>query len=464
MNSFLVADEADSQAPALYEARSQTRLSYGDLRAKVAQFEADLPSQNALVFLFCRNDLATAISYLAAVQRGHAVTLLDAGLNPELRETLIERYRPELVIGHGELAGYAPSGRSSVLIRSSAGTEPPPHPELSVLLSTSGSTGSPKLVRLSRAAVEANARGICSALELDARERPISSLPLHYSYGLSVLNSHLLAGAEVVLTSDGIVGEEFWQVLRDRECTSFAGVPYSYQLLRRLDLSRLMPPSLKTMTQAGGKLADPLVDHYYQLMHGRGGRFFVMYGQTEATARISVLPAERLAEKLGSAGLPLAGGELRIEAEGGEVAEPEAVGEVIYRGPNVMMGYALERGDLTGGDELSGELRTGDLGYMDREGYLWITGRLKRIAKVFGLRINLEEVEAMIRPAGPAAVLGDSDRLLVFCEFGDEAQFAELRRALCERLGIHHSAFVFRRIDALPLTPNGKVDYRALPV
>ncbi len=471
MTGFLLGDRGtDDHRPALCDTATGTRLSYDELRQQVqdrASSWADRPAK-CLVLLFCRNDLATVIAYLAAVDAGHAVALLDAELNPELRDSLLERYCPEFVVGCSQsLNGYRAlppnDDRLEIQQRESGESQATPHPELAVLLSTSGSTGSPKFVRLSRFAVEANANQIQCALGIDAAERPVSSLPLHYSYGLSVLNSHLVAGAEVVLTNQGLLSEEFWQLARARECTSFAGVPYSYQLLRRLDLGQLMPASLKTMTQAGGKLTDPLIEHYYRLMSERGGEFYVMYGQTEATARITVLPAHRLMDKLGSVGLPLEGGQLLIESDGGLTTDPDVTGEVIYRGPNVMMGYALQRQDLAKGDELQRELRTGDLGFLDGHGYLRITGRLKRIAKVFGLRINLEELEAMVRPLGPAAALGSNDRLSVFCEFGDDETFDRLRRELSDRLGIHHSAFVFRKIEMLPLTPNGKVDYRALP-
>jgi acyl-CoA synthetase (AMP-forming)/AMP-acid ligase II len=467
---FLLGESGtEDDRPALFEAASGTRLSYWQLRQQVVAQIPEVAASEAksLVFLFCRNDLSTVITYIAAVESGQAVTLLDANLNSELRDALIERYRPELVAGCGEnLVGYeaSPPTESGLTLQRRRADEsgPPLHPELAVLLSTSGSTGSPKLVRLTQAAVEANADSIRIALRIDRDERPVSSLPLHYSYGLSILNSHLVAGAELVLTSDGILTEEFWQVVRDRGCTSFAGVPYSYQLLKRLELGRLLPATLKTLTQAGGKLADPLIDHYHSLMKERGGSLYVMYGQTEAAPRITTLPAEHLHDKLGSVGLPLAGGSLHIEVDGSTATNANVVGEVVYRGPNVMMGYALHREDLKRGDELHGELRTGDLGYLDDEGYLFVTGRIKRIAKVFGLRINLEELEAMIRPQGPAAVLGTMDRLTVFCEFGDDETFVQLRRELAERLAIHHSAFVFLRIDALPLNSNGKVDYRAL--
>jgi acyl-CoA synthetase (AMP-forming)/AMP-acid ligase II len=290
----------------------------------------------------------------------------------------------------------------------------------------------------------------------------VTSLPLYYSFGLSILNSHLMTGAEVVLTGESLVSEDFWTAIKDRKCTSLAGVPYSYEMLDRLDLIKLAPDCLKTLTQAGGKLANELIVKFHEFMENRGGRFFVMYGQTEATARISVLPPDRLPEKLDSVGLPLEGGRLEVWKDDRPLRQPNAVGEVVYHGDNVMLGYARAREDIGAGDELGGKLRTGDLGYLDDDGFLHISGRVKRIAKVFGLRINLEELESMLRPNGLTAAIAVQDRVILFSEFRSDDGYHDLRRSLAQRLGIHHSGFVFRHIEKLPLTATGKINYRLL--
>jgi acyl-coenzyme A synthetase/AMP-(fatty) acid ligase len=222
--------------------------------------------------------------------------------------------------------------------------------------------------------------------------------------------------------------------------------------VRRLDLNALNVPSLHTLTQAGGKLDAANVEHFHRIMQARGGRFFVMYGQTEATARMCILPPKALPEKSASAGLPIPRGSVKI-----------VDGELIYEGPNVMMGYAACRADLAKGDELHGRLRTGDAAHVDEDGYVHIAGRAGREAKLFGLRLNLDEVEAMLKPYGPTAVTADADRLLIFCEHGDEAAYAGYQRELAARLRLHYRAFSFRSIEKLPLTSSGKIDYRRLP-
>jgi acyl-coenzyme A synthetase/AMP-(fatty) acid ligase len=277
-----------------------------------------------------------------------------------------------------------------------------------------------------------------------------------------VLNSHLAGGACTVLTDRGPLDRAFWDLLRDLRCTSFAGVPYSYQILERIRFETFDLPTLKTMTQAGGKLDDARVARFHDLMASRGGRFFVMYGQTEATARIAVLPSDSPPGKLGSAGRVLPGGRLEIEVDGVPVKHPGLTGEIVYSGPNVMMGYATGRADLSRGDDLGGRLHTGDLGHVDEDGCLYISGRTKRISKVSGYRVDLDEVEARLAPHGPTAVVGTDEVIVAFCEYGDEDSLQKLRMELAHVLSLHYQVILFRRVETLPHTPNGKLDYAAL--
>jgi acyl-coenzyme A synthetase/AMP-(fatty) acid ligase len=250
--------------------------------------------------------------------------------------------------------------------------------------------------------------------------------------------------------------------VRDHDCTSIAGVPYTYQMLERIGYRDMSLPSVRTMLQAGGALDRELAQTYGEHMRMKGGRFFVMYGQTEATARIAYVPPDRLEDKPGSAGIAIPGGHLRIDPIAGVGPRERAVGEVVYEGPNVMMGYAEDAEDLGDGDVLGGVLHTGDIGYLDDEGFLFLIGRSKRIAKVFGMRINLDEVETMLRESGPAAVIAGDDVIRGYCAFGTVDSVASLRDSLSRRLRIHRSALDLRHVAAIPVTTSGKVDYREL--
>jgi long-chain acyl-CoA synthetase len=448
---------------AVYHAASARWWSYAQIREAIEKerqiFDA---SGKALIFNFCRNDESSLFPYLAGLEAGHAVAMLDDGLAAEFKAKLIGLYQPEFIVSRTSIpcSGYAPV--SAAIWRRTSLAENHLHPDLSLLLSTSGSTGSPKFVRLTKRNVEANAASICEALAIRPADRAIASLPMHYSYGLSVVNTHLLAGASIVLTDDGLLTSSFWETFRTLECTSLAGVPYSYQILHRLDPDKLNLPSLHTMTQAGGRLHNDLIAKFSAWMARRGCRFFVMYGQTEAAPRIATLPSDDLPGKLGSVGRPIPGGQVAIEIDGRLILEPNVTGELVYRGPNVMMGYATCRADLALGDCLGGELHTGDMAYLDEQGYIYMAGRSQRDAKLFGLRINLDEVENMLRIHGPTAVVGRDEKLCIYCEYGDDRSFAQYQQELAARLKVHYAAFAFERVDKLPTTTSGKIDYQSL--
>ncbi len=327
------------------------------------------------------------------------------------------------------------------------------HPDLALLLTTSGSTGSPKLVRLTLRNLEANAESIAQYLELTPQERPITSLPMSYSYGLSVINSHLHVGATIVLTEDGVLQREFWEAVDQHQCTSFAGVPYTYQTLLQTGLLNKKGSSLRTLTQAGGRLEERYVQQMYELAVTRGWKFMVMYGQTEATARISYVPFERLGGKVGSVGVPIPNGMLSVDEE---------TGELVYRGPNVMLGYAECRDDLAKGDELHGVLRTGDLARQDGDGYFYLTGRLKRFLKLFGKRFNLDDVEKILsrRLEAIVACYGRDDLLMVALEHCNDPE--AFRGAVCETFDLPRTAVKVVVMKELPRTTNGKLDYQRL--
>jgi len=458
-------DAADRQARmALIEAASGRSWTFRDLSFEVAQRVRILGGSGAgLLFLFCRNDLDSVAWYIAAIEAGKTVALLNGRLDRELANNLVSLYKPDMILGISPWEGSDYKQEGEGLWRRGAADDLQLFPNLALLLSTSGSTGSPKFVRLTRANVEANARSILEALRINPDHRPIAHLPLYYSYGLSVVNSHLAAGATTILAESALISVDFWSAVRRNEVNSFSGVPYTYQTLKRLGLDKLNVPQLRIMTQAGGRLDPSNISWFHEKMRERGGEFWTMYGQTEATARIAILEPDQLPARLGFAGCAIPSGRLSILTDSGQITTDANVeGELVYEGPNVMLGYALNRQDLAKGDELGGQLFTGDRAVLDDDGFVRILGRVKRDAKVFGLRINLDEIEALVRPKGPVAALAGSDRIVLFCEFGDAVQHAALGAELASKLGIHHSAFDFRHITKLPTRDTGKIAYETL--
>lgn len=434
-------------------------LSYATLneRVDVAAESLRRLGGRLLGFLFCTNRASHLVAYLAALRAGHVPLLLPADMPTALRDELLRTYRPAWVMGEsrGEGQGGQTLPGSGIGIETTGHAPCALHPDLALLLSTSGTTGSARLVRLSHRAVQANAESIAQYLGLGEGERAVTTLPPSYSYGLSVINSHLQAGGCLVLNEHSVLSREFWATVHRHEVTSLAGVPATYQMLLRTGLARLAPPSLRTLTQAGGALGERTTATLCDLAATRGWRFFVMYGQTEATARISYVPPQRLAGKIGAIGVAIPGGELSVDA---------ANGELVYRGPNVMMGYASGPEDLALGDEQNRVLRTGDLGRCDEDGFFHVTGRLKRFIKLAGLRVGLDEVERGLHGATglPVSAGGRDDKLVVWIESAagpDEEQASTWVR---ESYGLHRSLFRVSCVPQLPLLPNGKKDYRPL--
>lgn len=422
-----------------------------------------------LALLLCTNSLPSLAGYISMLQNGIVPILLDAAKGAELLQNLYTHYRPQLLWCPSNLISTFGdieqkfSYRSYSLLQSPFNNEDKEiNQELAVLLTTSGSTGSPKLVRLSYNNLLSNAESIAEYLNITSEERPITSLPMYYSYGLSVINSHLIKGATILLTDKAVVQKEFWTFAKERKATSIAGVPYTYETLRRLRIFKMDLPDLKTMTQAGGKLNAAIVKEYIDLANFSGKRFIVMYGQTEATARMSYLPWKHAAEKYASIGIAIPGGAFSlIDGDGHEITEPDVDGELVYRGPNVSMGYAECIEDLAKGDENHGILHTGDIARRDSDGYYYITGRIKRFVKIWGNRCNLDAVEQLVKAITPnCACAGIDDRVTVFVtENGVESRIKDY---LSEKTGLNSRAFAVNVVETIPKNPSGKVLYSEL--
>ncbi len=455
---------------ALIDDNSGNIFTYERLLTESEKLTGVLKSEKKkLIFLFCDNSASCIIGYLAALRNGHAVYLANVKMDTELKQKLLNLYQPEIIISVKVIAGIAAGytclqNINGLFIYSGREANYVVHKELAVLLSTSGTTGSPKLVKLTYNNIQSNAESIAEYLSIDENERPATSLPVSYSFGLSVINSHLLKGASIFCTDKSMVMRIFWDSFSNNNCTSFSGVPFNFQMLRRLKFDRMKLPSLRTMTQAGGSLSEDFIKYFYDLAKDKNLRFFVMYGQTEATARISYVPFDKLGEKIGSIGIPIPGGDIKIYSENTEVQSPGVTGELIYYGPNVMMGYAESGTDLSKDDEYGGRLHTGDLGYKDEDGFAYITGRMKRFIKLFGLRINLDEVERMIENhfTVAAACCGTDDKMKILTQSDDEELPQKVKQQVLEIYNLHHSVVFIKNIKSLPVNNSGKRDYKAI--
>jgi len=444
-----------------------TTLTRAELGQRVGSRAGILAGERRLVHVHGANDLDTLVGYLAAQAAGHVVLLTPPGAPAA---AIARAWDPDITIAADHdgtttpttatTASGAGAGAGSVTIHREHAARPL-HPDLALLLSTSGSSGSPRLVRLSHDNLRSNADAIAAALGIRPGDRAVTSLPLHYCYGLSVVHSHLLAGASVVLTDQSVADEGFWQLARDARVSTLAGVPHTFELLDRVGFSAMDLPHLRTVTQAGGRMDPARVVELATLGRERGWDLFVMYGQTEATARMAYLPPDLAAEHPSTVGVAVPGGHLEI-----------IDGEVVYTGPNVMLGYANEPSDLALGRTVE-RLHTGDLGRITDAGLLEITGRRSRVAKVLGHRVDLDHVERTLRAggadvrclAGPDAVtVAVAPSATAGTTSADRGRVAEraARAAGIPTRCVQVLTATDLGIDALPHLSSGKVDYATL--
>ncbi|WP_245270663.1 AMP-binding protein [Rhizobium sp. Pop5] len=430
-------------------------LSYAELDEQMRRFANRLGhGEKRLVAIAAEASEHAIVAYLAALRSGHAVAMLPP-CDERIWDDFIDAFQPDFTFRRAD-------GRWRLIEESRPGKDREAiHPDLALLLMTSGSSGAAKAVRLSHANLDANSRSIAAYLELSSTDRAALVLPLHYSYGLSVLNSHLIAGGSIFFPGTSVTDGDFISIIDESGCTNLSGVPYSYELLERSNFRTSHTRALRLMTVAGGKLDSDLIRLYRDHMRAKGGRFFVMYGQTEATARIAFVPPESLSDDEQRIGLSIPGGSLTLaDDEGRPITQSGISGELIYRGPNVMMGYGIERSDLARGAEIEA-LSTGDIAVRDEQGFFRIVGRKSRFAKIAGLRIGFDVMEqALLREGIAAAVLGDDAGLQVYVV--DAGSLKRAQAILAEASGLPANLISATARARLPRLASGKIDYAGL--
>ena len=455
-NNIALIDEFDNQ------------LTYGVLNSEACTL-ADRIGHRCLVFSLCRNEIGSVIGYIAFVNYGIVSVMVNSHLDEVLLWNLLKTYSPEYLWIPKDQVQEFPSMTVAyevynyVLLKTGYEIKYPLYDELALLITTSGSTGSPKLVRQSYTNILENAQSIAEYLKLDETERPITTLPMNYVYGLSIINSHFLVGATLLLTDKSLMQKEFWRFFKEAEATSFGGVPYTYEILDKLRFYRMNLPSLRTMTQAGGKITPELHEKFAMYAEEQGKKFVVMYGAAEATSRMGYLPSEKAVEKKGSMGIPIPGGKFTlIGADGNIIIEPMTTGELVYEGKNVTLGYAEKGEDLILGDERNGRLETGDMAQFDNDGFFYIVGRKKRFLKIYGNRVNLDEVDRLIKGEFEIEVAssGADDHMYIFVT--DEKYAEPVRDFVISRTGLNPAAFKIIVIDEIPKNDSGKTLYNEL--
>lgn len=443
------------------------QLAYGELRAFAEHVRHHMPARS-LLFLLVENNVGGIAWTIGNICAGNVPLILNAHLDERLFKSLYELYQPPFVCVPETLADrfpYEAIGTAYGYTLMKTGYDACPMlEELSHLLPTSGSTGSPKLVRHKYANIEAAGLNISTFFRLTSEDRPLMVLPLYYTMGLSMVFSHFYVGATVLITNLNMTDRRFWQFMKEERATSFTGVPYSFEILNLMRFFRMDMPDLKLLTQGGGRMPKELNLKFAEWCRDTGREWVATYGQSECTARMAWLPAKWAIEKVGSIGIAVPNGELSlIDMDGNPITLPHTEGEMCYRGRNVTMGYARQREDLLLGDERQGFIRTGDLAYFDEDGCYYIVGRMGRFLKLFGMRVGLDECEQIVKSrfdGAECACVGTDDKMTVYVT--DAGIAAGVKEELVARLKLVASSFQVRVIDVLPRNEAGKILYAKL--
>jgi len=444
-------------------------VTYGEL-TEHANNLTDMIPERSLVFCLCKNTIGSLLGYTAFLNAKIVPLMLDESVNKESLDSLIDVYKPQyfwvrsamIEQFDGCISIY--SDFDFTLLKNPYGQRHLLHKDLALLLTTSGSTGSRKLVRQSYQNLKSNTESIVEYLEIDCKERSITTLPMSYTYGLSIINTYLHAGASIIITNKTLVQKEFWNQLKTYSATSFGGVPFTYEMLNKLKFFKMELPLLKVMTQAGGRLTADLHKKFSLYAKETGKRFYVMYGQTEATARMSYLPYNKSLEKCGSIGIAIPNGKFfLVDEENNQITDCDTVGELGYTGENVTFGYAENCKDLTKGDERQGTLLTGDMAKIDEDGFYWVVGRKKRFLKIFGNRVNLDETEELLKTRFSDVELacsGVDDQLYVYVT--ESGIIDNVRQYLSDKTGLNHISILVKYVNEIPKNESGKTAYNNL--
>lgn len=422
-----------------------------------------------LILLIASNELGSLLYYVSLLNTENYILIVSQNTHLDLLSRYLESYHPDYICCPINMENMFGESIQKLEETFSYGVylydidfEKRINKNLAILLSTSGTTGNQKIVRISRDNLLANAQSIIQYLQITQEDRPIMSLPMSYSYGLSIIHTHILQGATILLPSSPIYKKSFWTFFQENKGTSFSGVLYSYEIIDKMGIFNMNMPHLTCLTQAGGKLSETLQKKYAKYAREHNIKFFIMYGQTEATARMTYLPYDIFwtGEKINSVGIPIPGTHINlVDKNHDEINEPYKKGEILFNGKNVSWGYAENYRDLERGNDNNYTLNTGDVAYMDEDGYYYICGRKNRFIKLLGNRINLDDIESLVKSNFHdlhCAVTGNDKKIIVWIE---EELSIEVKGYLCNVLHCNGSLIDIQYIKKIPRCASGKILY-----
>ena len=446
---------------------------YSDLTYKKVLTETDKIrkkiKKRSLILIVSENSLGSLLAYIFCIINNHVGIIVDLKTTKQNILKIFKDYQPNYIFiskKNNSIFKKVCSEKyiffDQSLMKNKLTKEKKMNTNLSLLLSTSGSMGSIKFVKLSTSNLKYNTDSIINYLRINKKDSAITNLPISYSYMLSIINTHFEVGGSIVISKYSLVEKKFWETLKNSKITSFNGVPYTYEMLSRIGLKNIKIDTLKYLTHAGGKLENDKLKEIIKFCKKNNLKFFSMYGQTEASPRISYLKPEFSQKKIGSIGKGIPGSKMYIiDNTGKKILKPFVVGEIICEGKNVFMGYSKDYNDLKNANEENYKLKTGDLGYFDKNGFFYITSRISRIAKIFGNRIDLGALESLMsQKSYKVACLSDNKIVFIFIE--KKYNKTNLINTISKITNLSINSFELIKLKHLPRTANNKISYNEL--
>lgn len=416
-----------------------------------------------LVLIICENKIGIIFYYLTIKLLNSALILIDAKTNNSKIKLIIKKYDPDYVVCHKKKITFLKKNYSVIdksldafLLKNLKKNCIKINKNLKILLSTSGSMGSPKLVMLTTSSLKDNTIRISKYLSLTKKSKTITSMPFAYSYMMSVINSHFYVGGSIYVTNKSIIDKRFWKSFIKNNINSFDGVPYMYEIISRFKLEKIFTKKIKFLTQAGGSLGINTKKKIINHCQKNKINFFSMYGQTEASPRISYLDPKLAIKKIGSVGKPLKSYKIKIfDGKGNEIKKKYQIGRIIFFGKNIFSGYAFEKNDLNNLKKIK-KLDTNDLGYLDKNDFVYITGRDRKLAKIYGNRIDINDLETKMSEFKYSIICKEfKGKLKIFYEKKYNKQ--KILNKLTKITNLNSNAFITSYIKKFPRNIYGKI-------
>ena len=446
---------------------------YSNLTYKKVLIETDKIREKikkrSLILIVSENSLGSLLAYIFCIINNHVGIIVDLKTTKQNILKIFKDYQPNYIFiskKNNSIFKKVCSEKyiffDQSLMKNKLTKEKKMNKNLSLLLSTSGSMGSIKFVKLSTSNLKYNTDSIINYLKINKKDSAITNLPISYSYMLSIINTHFEVGGSIVISKYSLVEKKFWETLKNSKSTSFNGVPYTYEMLSKIGLKNIKIDTLKYLTLAGGKLENDELKEIIKFCKKNNLNFFSMYGQTEASPRISYLKPEFSQKKIGSIGKGIPGSKMYIiNNTGKKILKPFVEGEIICEGKNVFMGYSKDYNDLKNANEENYKLKTGDLGYFDKNGFFYITSRISRIAKIFGNRVDLGALESLMsQKSYKVACLSDNKIVFIFIE--KKYNKTNLINTISKITNLSINSFELIKLKYLPRTANNKISYHEL--